>query len=86
VKVVSFPDGKPVCEGAGKGRMVEKVIGHGKAKSDFDAQSEAEHNLERKLEEKWREATLGSPLQDLCAAGGEKLCSMTELMTNGPDW
>lgn len=86
VKVVSFPEGKLVCEGTGKGRMVEKVIGHGKAKDSFDAQRAARQDLERKLVEKWVGATLGSPLEDLCEVGGEPLCFSVKLMTDGPDW
>jgi hypothetical protein len=84
--VVTFPSGSLVCEGVGKGRMVAKVIGHGRARDSFDAKTAARSDLERKLEEKWVRATLGSPLEDVCEAGGEKLCFSARLMTDGPDW
>jgi hypothetical protein len=86
VRVVTFPSGSLVCEGVGKGRMVAKVIGHGRARDSFDAKTAARSDLERKLEEKWVRATLGSPLEDVCEAGGEKLCFSARLMTDGPDW
>lgn len=86
VKVVTFPDGKPVCEGTGEGRMVQKVIGHGKARDSFDAERAARSDLERKLGGKWMQATIGSPLEDLCDVGGEPFCFSVKLMTDGPDW
>jgi hypothetical protein len=86
VKVVTFPEGKPVCEGVGKARMHKEVIGHGKARSSYDAEKEAQSQVERKLREKWIEATIGSPLEDLCSAGGAPLCTHARLMTDAPDW
>jgi hypothetical protein len=86
VQVVSFPDGKPICSGVGRGRMVKEVIGHGKAKWDFQAEEAAKQNAERKLQSKWLDATLASPLHDLCEVGGEQLCFHASVMTDAPDW
>lgn len=86
VKVVGFPGGAAVCEGQGRGRMVQKVVGHGRARDSFDAKRVARQDLERELVDRWVQATIGSPLEDLCAVGGEKLCFSAGLMTDGPSW
>ena len=68
-------------EGAGDGRLeMKKVIGHGSSAGDARSQ------LERKLADAWVEATVASPLDDLCEVGGKGLCEATRLEIDAPDW
>lgn len=80
-RVVAFPGGATVCEGSGEGRFLQKeVIGRsGSAEG-------ARAALERKLDQAWLEATLVTPLDDLCETGGKDLCFATNLELDGPDW
>ncbi|MEW5739797.1 MAG: hypothetical protein AB1938_12775 [Myxococcota bacterium] len=80
-RVVAFPSGQTVCEGSGEGRLQQKeVIGHGGSAEDARSQ------LERKLGQAWVAATVASPLDDLCEAGGKSLCFATDLALDAPDW
>jgi hypothetical protein len=85
-KVITFPDGKLVCEGVGQGHMKGEVIGHGKGTYDFQAQQDARENAAKKLKAKWFAAMAASPLHDLCFAGGEQLCFHASVLTEAPDW
>lgn len=80
-RVLAFPGGATVCEGSGEGRFLQKeVIGRsGSAAGARDA-------LTRKLDRAWLEATLATPLDDLCETGGKDLCFATNLELDGPDW
>jgi len=80
-RVVAFPSGATVCEGTGEGRLKQKeVIGHGGSTED------ARSAMVRKLGGTWAEATVASPLDDLCDVGGKELCSATDLEIDAPDW
>lgn len=85
-QVLAFPSGEVLCEGTGVARPVKQVIGHGEARDRFDANSEARRDAERKLRERWVDATVGSVVQDVCQAGGKTLCFSADVLTDAPDW
>lgn len=80
-RVVAFPSGQVLCEGTGAVHMkVTKVTGHGGSAGDAQADSE------RELSDDWVRAAISSPLDDVCKAGGDALCSATRLEVSPPDW
>ncbi|MBL8956346.1 MAG: hypothetical protein JNK82_36570 [Myxococcaceae bacterium] len=80
-RVVAWPSGEKLCEGTGKVRMtLPKVTGHGGSAGDAAADSR------RKLSDDWVEATLASPLDDVCEAGGRALCTVTGYELRPADW
>jgi len=66
--------------------MVKKVVGHGTARDDYQAQDAAKENAAHKLESMWLGGTLASPLHDLCDVGGKELCFEVSVVTDAPDW
>ena len=80
-RVVAWPSLEKLCEGTGKARMVlPKVTGHGGSAGDAASDSR------RKLSDDWAEATLASPLDDVCEAGGKGLCTATGNELAPADW
>lgn len=80
-RVVAFPSGQVLCEGTGAAHLkLTKVTGHGGSSGDAQADSE------RELSDYWVRATVSSPLDDVCTAGGTALCDATRLEISPPDW
>jgi hypothetical protein len=64
-RVVAWPSGKTLCEGTGTAHLkLPKVTGHGGSLGD------AAFDSERKLSDDWAEATIASPLDDVCELVG----------------
>ncbi|MGV3625021.1 MAG: hypothetical protein ACO1OB_29645 [Archangium sp.] len=70
-KVLTFPEGEVVCEGRGHVRMKERVAASGR---DADA---AKLNAGNLVEFVFTQSVIMSPLQEVCSAGGSKLCELT---------
>ena len=80
-RVVRWPSGETICQGSGRARMeLSKVTGHGGSAGDAASDSE------RELSDNWVQATLASPLDDVCAAGGKDLCTATANRLTPVDW
>lgn len=71
-KVLTFPTGEVVCEGRGHVRMKERVSASGRDKDD------AKLNAGNLVEFVFTKSVVISPLQELCDAGGPKLCELTK--------
>lgn len=71
-KVLTFPTGELICEGKGHVRMKERVAASGHDKD------EAKRNAGNLVEFVFTKSVVISPMQELCEAGGTKLCELTK--------
>ena len=71
-KVLTFPTGELICEGKGHVRMKERVSASGRDKDD------AKINAGNLVEFVFTKSVVISPMQELCEAGGTKLCDLTK--------
>jgi hypothetical protein len=74
-RVLSFPEGKVLCEGNTTLRMMASIHSTGRAKTQEEADAEAAASAARLIPFVWFRSVVTTPLADLCElAGGKQLC------------
>jgi hypothetical protein len=76
-RVLTFPEGHPLCEGRGDVRMKDTVNASGRGASKDEARAEAQSNAARLVPFVFSLSVTTSPLHALCDAGGPALCKLT---------
>lgn len=82
-RVLSFPSGEVLCEGRGQVGMMNRVTSTGRGTTDVAAKLEASENARKLVPFVFTRAVTASPLNALCAAGGEALCTLTAYWVTG---
>lgn len=76
-RVLAFPSGEVLCEGRGRVEMMDRVTGSGRGSSDAAAKQEASESARKMVPFVFTKAVTASPLNALCATGGDALCGLT---------
>jgi hypothetical protein len=73
-RVVSWPDGKTLCEGRTAPHTPEKLEARGYGKTKAGAEASAALSLMRSLDWSFRQSIVFGPLVAICTAGDERYC------------
>lgn len=75
-RVVEVPSGKVLCEGRGEVHRKLKVTASGRGTTQADAQADAAGRIDDNLVFSFILSVKGSPLSDVCEAGGKTFCEL----------
>lgn len=77
-RVVSWPDGKPLCEGRTAPNTPQTLEAHGSGKTQGAAHANAALTLMGNLSWAFRQSIVFGPLAAICAAGDARYCEHVE--------